>query len=71
MINFKYFKNSKEMSVIMTKTISCAAALLASVEAIEPIAFLNVIDTSQTCNLDGDCPWQDLDYIEGNGKPKS
>ena len=22
-----------------------------------------------TCNLDSDCPWESLDYIEGSGKP--
>ena len=30
---------------------------------------LNVVDTNLTCNLDSDCPFADLDYITGPGKP--
>ena len=32
---------------------------------------MNVVDTSGTCYLDGDCLFSDLSYIEGSGKPKS
>lgn len=31
----------------------------------------NIVDTSITCFRDFDCRWQDLDYITGQGKPKS
>jgi len=32
---------------------------------------LNVVDTNIFCNLDSDCRFEDLDYIEGPGKPRS
>ena len=47
------------------------AALVTTAHAVEPIPFLNVVDTSKSCNLDTDCTVEDVAYIEGRGKPTS
>ena len=39
--------------------------------AIDPIPDKNVVDTTITCNEDYDCDYQQLDYITGDGKPRS
>ena len=51
---------------------SFAALMMATaVQAIDPLPYLNVVQTDKSCNLDSDCSVSDLDYIEGNGKPKN
>ena len=45
--------------------------MVGSVEALEPLTNLNVVQLQYTCNDDPDCNYQDLAYITGNGKPTS
>lgn len=54
------------------KTPCFALAVLATAaSAAESIPFLNVVDTSKSCNKDQDCSPEDLSYIEGRGAPYS
>ena len=51
--------------------ISMMTSMVAVCSAIDPLPYLNVVDTSKTCYLDSDCSLADLEYIDGNGKPTS
>ena len=48
------------------------AVLTALVQAeYTPNPYLNVVNTDLKCRVDSDCKVQDLDYINGVGKPLS
>ena len=55
------------------KSICFSAAILLSaisVEAFEPVGPKNIVRTDSRCIRDYDCKVEDLDWIEGIGKPK-
>ena len=59
------------MKTASLTTVCLLAVLVDTVNSIDALPFLNVVDITKTCNLDTDCGVSDLSYIVGNGKPRS